>query len=121
MQGSDQEVIEVEESKTEKDLGLRVSSSISWKDQIHSAISKANKTIGMLKNTFINRDIKLWKQLYTSMIRPHLEYVIQVWNPYQIGDIEIIERVQRRATKILKSLWTKSYSERIEILGFRRH
>ena len=52
------------------------------------------------------------------MIRPHLEYAIQVWNPYQIGDIEIIERVQRRATKIPKSLWTMSYSERLEILGF---
>ena len=35
-----------------------------------------------------------------------------------IGDIEIIERVQRRATKIPKSLWTMSYSERLEILGF---
>ena len=71
---------------------------------MHSVISKANKMIRMLKNTFINRDIKLWKQLYTSMIRPHLEYAIQVWNPYQIGDIDIIEIVQRRASKIPKSL-----------------
>ena len=62
-------------------------------------------------------DIKLWKQMYTSMIRSHLEYAIQVWNPYQIGDIDIIERVQRRATKIPQSLWTKSYSERLVILS----
>ena len=67
----------------------------------------------MLKNTFINRDIKLWKQQYTEMIRPHLEYAIQIWNPYQICDIA---RVQRRDTKIPKSLWTKSDSERFVIL-----
>ena len=60
LQDSNQEVIEVEENKTEKDLGLSVSYSLSWKDLIHSAISKANKIIGMLKNKFINRDIKLW-------------------------------------------------------------
>ena len=68
----------------------------------HQAISKANKMIGMLKNTFINRDIKLWKQLHTPMIRPHLECVIQVWSPYQIGDIDIVERVERRVAKIPK-------------------
>ena len=116
---SDQEITEVKESKTEKNLGLLVSSSLSWKDQMHSVISKANKMIGMLKNTFINRDIKLSKQLYTSMIRLHLEYAIQFWNPYQIGDIDIIERIQR-ATKISKSLWTKSYSERLVILGLTK-
>lgn len=51
------------------------------------------------------------------MIRSHLEYAIQLWKPNQIGDIEIIERVQRKATKIPKSLLTKIYSVRVEILG----
>ena len=41
----------------------------------------------------------------------------KVWTPYQKGHIDIIERVQKRATKIPKSLWTKSYSERLVILG----
>ena len=51
------------------------------------------------------------------MVRPHLEYAIQVWNSYLKGDIDIIERVQRRAIKIPKSLWTKCYSERVKIIG----
>ena len=53
------------------------------------------------------------------MFRPHLEYTIQGWNPYQKGDIDIIERAHRRATKITKSIWTKSYSERLKILGLK--
>ena len=54
-------------------------------------------TLGMLKRTFVGRDIGLWKQLYVSMMRPHLEYAFQVWSPFRVGDISRLEKVQKRA------------------------
>ena len=54
----------------------------------------------MLKRTFESREPGLWKDLYVSLVRPHLEYAVQAWNPYLQGDIDKFERVQRRATKL---------------------
>ena len=47
-----------------------------------------------------SREPGLWKDLNVSLVRPHLEYAVQAWNPYLQGDIDKIERVQRRATRI---------------------
>jgi len=57
----------------------------------------------MSKNAFI--------MLYKSLVRPHLEYANSVWSPYKKGDVEAIEKVQRRATKLLISL--KNYHVQI--------
>ena len=42
-------------------------------------------------------DARLWKQLYTLLVRPHLEYASTVWNSYLRGDIKALEKVQERA------------------------
>ena len=57
----------------------------------------------MLKRTFVRRDTDLRKKLYTSMIRNHLEYEVQVRIPRLIGDIERLEKEQRIATKTPES------------------
>jgi len=62
----------------------------------------------MDKNTFT--------LLYKAMVRPHLEYANAVLCPYKNGDIEIIEKVQKRATQLIISLKHLSYSERLKQL-----
>jgi ribonuclease P/MRP protein subunit RPP40 len=59
----------------------------------------------------------MWKKLYTSYVRPLLEFAIPVWNPYHKADIEILERVQHRATKIAHSMKSMSYEERCKHLN----
>ena len=49
------------------------------------------------------------------MVRSHLDYCSSVWAPYKKGDIEAIEKVQKKATKILLALKNLSYSERLKI------
>ncbi len=81
----------------ERDLGVFVSDNLSVRVQVESAATTANSILGRLKKSFRSRDIKLWRILYTSYIRPHLEFAVQVWCPYQRSDINILERVQQRA------------------------
>ena len=57
--------------------------------------------------------------LYKSLVRPHLEYANCVWSPYKKGDVEAIEKVQKRATKLIISLKKFSYTDRLVYLGLR--
>ena len=71
----------------------------------------------MLKNAFVSRDAQTWKKLYTSYVRPHLEFGITAWSPYTQKDIICLEKVQQRATKLIHALRGLSYDQRCESLG----
>jgi len=84
---------------------------------VDTMVGKPNKTLGMLKRTFENREPGLWKDLYVSLVRPHLEYAVQAWNPHLQGDIDKIERVQRRATRIPTGFDKLEYEDRFKRLS----
>jgi hypothetical protein len=85
-------------TSSEKDLGVIITSDAKWTTQAASCASKANSILGWMKSAFTSRDASLWKKLYTTYIRPHLEFAVPAWNVYQTKDVERIEQIQRRAT-----------------------
>ena len=101
----------------EKDLRILISNDLRWKNHINAIAAKANRVLGMLLKTFTSRDMNLWKLLYVSLVRPHLEFASTVWNPYLAGDIETLEKVQRRATRIPPEMRSFEYEDRLTMWG----
>ena len=81
----------------EKDLGLTISA------------AKGNQFVGLIRRNIVYKEKELIIPLYKTVVRPHLEYCIQAWRSYRKKDIDILERVQRRANKMIQKLRNISY------------
>ena len=101
----------------EKDLGVTITDDLSWSKHISNCVKKANRTLGMIKHTFSYMDKEMFLNLYKALIRPILEYCPQIWNPMLKRDIDKLEKVQRRSTKIVPELKDLPYDERLLKLG----
>ena len=107
----------IENSDSERDLGILLQSDLKWDNHISNIIHRANFTLGKLKNSFKKWDTRTFKLLFTSFVRPLLEYGSVAWCPYKKQDIKRLEKVQRRATKLVPSIRNKSYEDRLKSLG----
>ena len=93
-----------------------ISKDLKWVDQTVKVTNAAKAIIAQLRNSFTYFDAELVRLLYVSLIRPHLEYAVPVWNPYLRKDIEKIENVQHRATRLVPSIKKRSYEHRLKVL-----
>ena len=97
----------------ERDLGVKFSSNLKWEEHVLTCASKANSILGRLKRTFVSIDPMSFRVLYTSLVRPHLEFAVPVWSPHQKSDIKTLEKVQRRALKWLNFGMKLGYEEKL--------
>ena len=110
------ELKEIEIVNHSRDLGIQVTDDLKWSMQCNQAASKAMSVLGMIKRTFGNVSKEIFTSLYSTYVRPNLEYCVQAWAPYYQKDIDTLEKVQRRATKLVKNIRHLSYEERLKKL-----
>ena len=103
----------------EKDLGVTMNANMNVSEQCRIAASKGNQVIGMIRRNITYKDKSLILPLYKAigLVRPHLEYCIQAWSPYLRKDIDMLEKIQRRATKLIPGLRDLRYEERLKECG----
>ena len=110
------ELHKLDVADTEKDLGVHIDSKLTFSYHIQQKVNKANKMLGYIRHTFKHIDTEAFLLLYKSLVRPHLEYASTVWSPHLKYLKDSIERVQRRATKLVPSIRHLTYTERLQKL-----
>ena len=98
------DVTDLEFTEMEKDLGIHVDNKLRLRDHAEIAAVKANKILGLIRRSYEYLDAVSLKSLYTSLVRPHLEYGHTVWPLNYRMDLTLVENVQHRATKLVPAL-----------------
>ena len=108
---------QLENTDSEKDLGVYVDSSGKFSEQCNQAVKAASSTLGIIRRhiTCKSKDIVL--KLYKALVRPKLEYCVQAWRPYLKRDIDNLEKVQHRATKMIRECRGLNYEDRLKCTG----
>ena len=107
----------LKKTELEKDLGVFISHDLKPSQHVSIVAARANKIVGLMKKNFDYLDEETILSIYCSIIRPILEYAVQSWCPFWKKDIEELEKVQHRVTKLVPGLQDESYEERCSKLN----
>ena len=101
----------------EKDLGVIFDEKYEFSKHIKVMVNRANRMLGMIRRRFTFLDQDVFELLYPVLVRPHLEYCVQVWSPHKQMDINLNEKVQMRAMRMVPVMKDLSYEEKIVKFG----
>ena len=107
----------LEQTTVERDLGIQVDRELKFRAHAASAVTKASQVLAVIRRSFELLDVETLPVLFKTLVRPHLEYCNTVWGPFNRADQQRVERIQRRATKMIPAIRDLPYAERLRILG----
>jgi len=117
MNKSTDEQTTLQETLLEKDLGVLIDPTLTFSSHCEAQVGKANRILGMIRRTYSYLDNNSLVKLYTSLVRPRLEYGYPAWSPLYKKDCILLENVQRRATKMVPKLKDLPYEDRLKVLN----
>ena len=82
-------------------LGVELQEKLSWKPHIEAVASKAGRTLGFLQRNLGKCSSDIKKLAYMTLVRSQLEYASTVWDPHKQNQIDLLEKVQRRAVRFV--------------------
>ena len=100
----------------EGDLWVIINKNGKYLQQCFMAAKEANCVLGMIKRNIECKNAAIIMRLYKSLVQPWLEYCIQDWSPYHKKDIEVLERVQKRTTKMVYGYGDLNYKDKLSLL-----
>ena len=104
-----------------KYLGILLSSDLSWTQHIDSICGKARKLTGLTgliyRRFYQHSNPESLFQMYISLVRPHLEYASQIWNPYKHGEVNVHEKIQKFALRMCAKQWDSSYDDLLQLFS----
>ena len=109
--------ITLSEVNKEKDLGVIFIKDLKAVSNCGKVVKNANRILGMINEIFRTKVFKLYCHYTKSLVRPKIDYCIQAWRPYLKKDIEQLERVQKRATRLVNGFRHLPYDVRFQKLG----
>ena len=109
----DRDLGEVDE---EKDLGVIINNRFKVDKQCAKVSKTSNRVLGLIYRTFACKNKNIILKLYKSLVRPHLDYCCQAWRPHLVKDVHLLERVQKRATRMIEGCKGMRYEDRLKEL-----
>ena len=94
----------IERSPDKKDLGALVDGKLDMSQQCALTAQKANNILSCIQSSMASRMREVIPHLCSALVRSHLEYCIQMWSPQYRRDVDLLECVQRRATKMIQGM-----------------
>ena len=89
---------------SENDLGVYVDTELTFEKHIETVVNQANRMLGLIRRSYTYLDSQSLLKLYTSLVRPTLEYANAAWTPILRRNQILLENVQRRTTKLIPEL-----------------
>ena len=102
--------IDIEVTDDARYLGVSINNKLSWNNHIDNISHKANNTLNFIHRNFKTCKPKVKEKLYTTYVRPSLEFSSSVWDPHTKKNIDKLERVQRRAARFVRSNYSRNQS-----------